>query len=453
MNLTMMNVFTNVLDTFLVFYFLIKIFHKKNINVKNAIMFLSKLIIFNTLINHVFGLANSLGFMAIFIVSTIVYSYLLSEKFYKTLIYSILGTVFMFIIELIAANIIILVFQIQPSAILELNIYRLLAVIGAKGGFYLFIKYLVRKINVPIYMKTNNIKTIILIGFFNILIIFMTFTLYKHIEIESAIGYIYLIGMGIGAIIFSWFMYSTSKKIIYQYQQEIIWKIKEEEFHKKDFYIKSMNDILQTIRSQRHDLNNYLSTLYGLICLEDFENAKKYITKINDRVSNMNKIIETNHPVITALVSMKKNKAFEENINMILEIDMPEELSFDFVDLSIIVGNLLDNAIDACTLIDERSERKIELSINIKDNYLIIQVNNTKSEKIKLETKDITGRFTTKADKENHGFGLGNIEFIVNQYNGTMNIEDFGKEFRVNISLPMEIDLNYMVESTTYAMR
>ncbi len=451
-NITIMNIFTNILDTVLVFNFLAKILHKKNIKRKYAIAFLLKLIIFNTLINHIFGLANAIGFISIFIVSTVVYSYLLDEKVYKVLIYSILGTVFMFIFELIAVNIIILVFQIQPSEILELNIYRLLGIIGAKGGFFLFIKYLIGKINIPIYMKAKNNRTIILMGLFNISVIFMIFTLYKNIEINSVFGYIYLIGMGISAIVFSWVIYSISKKMIYQYQQEMLWKVKEEEFHKKDFYVKSMKDILHTIRSQRHDLNNYLGTLYGLICLEDFEEAKHYITKINDRVSNMNKIIETSHPVITALVSIKKNKAFEDNIDMELNIDISEEVPFDFVDLSIIIGNLLDNAIEACSVMNREDKRKIQLFMEVKEGDLIIQVNNTKSNKVKLEGIDIKGRFTTKDDQENHGFGLGNIEFIVNQYNGIMNIEDFGREFRVNIALPLEIDFSYKVQSTTYAI-
>lgn len=452
MNSMIMNFFTNTIDTTLVFYFIVRTFHKKNIDLKFCTIFLLKLIVFNTLINHIFGLASSLGFISIFIVSTIVYSYLLSEKFYKTLLYSILGTGLMFLIEIITVNIITLIFKINPSIILKLNVYRILAIICAKGGFYLFIKYLIQRIYIPRYMKVDNMWTIILSGFFNILVVYMIFILYRVMEIKSVAGYVFSIGMGIGVIIFSWVIYSTTKRKIYQHQQEIIWKIKEEEFHKRDFYIKSMNDILHTIRSQKHDLSNYLSTLYGLLCLEDYEDAKNYITKINDRVSNMNKIIETNHPVITALVSMKKNKAFEENIDMELEIDMPEDISIDFVDLSIIIGNLLDNAIEACISMDKNLERKIKLSINVKENHLILEVNNTKSQKIKLKTRDITGRFTTKVDQENHGFGLGNIEFIVKQYNGIMNIEDLGKEFKVNITLPMEKDLKYGVQSTSYAI-
>lgn len=447
-----MNIFTNVLDTLLVFYFLVKIFNKKNVNKRQSVVFILQLIIFSTLINHVFGLANSVGFMAIFVVSMVVYSYILDEKFIRTLIYGITATIVMFIIELMVANIVVLGFQIQPSVILELNIYRILAIITAKGGFYLSIKYLLHRIRIPKYMKPKNNKIIVLIGFFNILVIFMVITLYREIEIESLSGYIYLIAIGIGTIIFSWIIYSTSKKMIYQYQQEMLWKHKEEEFHKKDFYIKNMKDILHTIRSQRHDLNNYLSTLYGLISLEEFENAKTYISKINDRIINMNNIIETNHPVITALVSMKKNKAFEEGIDMEVEIDMPEDILMDSVDLSILIGNLLDNAMEACIQIDKTLERKIQLFIDTKDNHLLIHINNTKLQRIKLKDKDVTGRFTTKEDKENHGFGLGNIEFIVNQYNGVMSIEDLGEEFRVNISLPLDIEFNYNVQSTTYAI-
>ena len=130
--------------------------------------------------------------------------------------------------------------------------------------------------------------------------------------------------------------------------QEVIWKLKEEEIY-KNFYINNVKEILQTIRAQRHELNNYLSILYGLICLEDFDKVKEYISKINDRLSGMNSIIETNNPIITAIISIQKNKAFNEGIEMDLDIDeLPEELPFDSLDLSIIIGNLLNNAMEAC---------------------------------------------------------------------------------------------------------
>lgn len=450
MGFMVMNLFTNTIDTLLIVYFLLKLLDKVLIDKNMSIILLIGLIIFNTLVNLIFGLVSILGFISIFIVSTIVYSYLLDTEIIKIFIYSILGIVIMFIIEIITTNIALIVFKIAPSQIIEVNIYRIMSIIISKAIFYLIIRYILTKCRILKYDKLNDSIPIISIGIFNVVIIFMTFTLYKYMETKSPVGYIYLSTMGLGAIIFSWLIYRITQKIIYQGQQEIIWKMREKEFHKKGFYIKNMNDILQTIKSQRHDLNNYLSTLYGLIYLERFEESKKYITEINDRISNIDNIIETNHPVITALVSLKKNKALEDNINMTLNIDLPKELPFDFVDLSIIIGNLLDNAIEACQLI-EGDKRKIELSIYVKEDYLIIKTKNTKVESDRLESKNIMGRFTTKSKREDHGYGLDNIEYVVNQYNGVMKIENLLNEFIVNIALPIGEKVNYDINLTTYA--
>ncbi|MDR7856822.1 GHKL domain-containing protein [Tissierella sp.] len=450
MNLLWMNLFTNTLDTLLVFWFLIKVLRKGKIDRKSDWLFLIGLIFLNSLINLMFDNISILEFAAIFTISNIIYSYLLDEKFYRTIIYSILATGLMFIIEIAVVNIITLIFKVTPAMILEMNIYRIIGIFASKISFFLVIKYLAEKIRIPIYTRVNKVTPILLIGLFNIMIIFMTFTLYKNMKIESIYGYLYLLCTGFGIIIFSFVIYSTTKKKIYQDQQEIIWKVKEEEFHKKDFYINSMNDILQTIRSQRHDLNNYLGTLYGLISLGDFEDAKRYIKKINGRISNMNSIIETNHPVITALISMKKNKAFDDGIEMKFDINLPKELPFDFVDLSIILGNLLDNAIEACRLIAMDFERIINVFISYDNDYLTIQIDNPKDESIKLEKEKLLGRFTTKEDHENHGMGLGNVEFIVKQYNGSMNIEDLGDEFIVNIGLPAN-DTRHTIKPTTMA--
>lgn len=445
-----MNLFTNTIDTLLIAYFLTKWLDKKFISKKGAIIFLSGLIIFNTLVNSIFGLVNILGFISIFIVSTIIYSYLLDAEFMKTLISSIVGVVIMFINEIIVINIATLAFKIDPSIILSVNIYKIISIIIAKGSFYLMIKYGIGKLKIAKLPININRGTFIIIGTFNIVIIFMTFTLYKYMDLKMTYGYMYLIGMGFGSLLFSWLVYKIIQKLIYQSQREIIWKMREEEFHKKDFYMKSMNDILQTIRSQKHDLNNYLSTLYGLIYLERFEESKKYITEVNDRITNMDNIVETSHPIITALVSLKKSKAFEDNIDIKLDIDLPENLQIDFVDLSIIIGNLIDNAIEASQQVKE-GQRKIELSMYVKEDYLVIKMKNTKLESQRLETDKITGRFTTKTKHEDHGFGLGNVEYVVKQYNGIIKIEDLANEFIVDIALFMDEDVNYDINLATYA--
>ena len=85
----------------------------------------------------------------------------------------------------------------------------------------------------------------------------------------------------------------------------------------------------------------------------------------------------------------------------------------------------------------------------IEKEKLTIHIKNTKSNLRKLDVKEILGRFTTKEDKEKHGFGLSNVDFIVNQYNGILNLEDLGDEFVVDVTLPMNRDLKNDVKATT----
>lgn len=428
------------MDAILIYYFLTRVLYKKSIISRKRNLLFSILIVINFFISKVFGNAQFVSYVLIVLASSTFFSYLLNEKIVKVITHVIFGTIVLAITEIIAVNILMLCFSIQPSVILQPTIYRVLAAILSKGMFYLIIKYLIRNLKIPVYFKVGNLKIITIIGISNVLIVFMLIGLYRYMEVLSIKHYIYLIMLGIGVIFFNILIYRTTNKSIYQHQQEIVWKFKEEEFHKKDFYIKSMEDILETIKSQRHDLNNYLSTLYGLVYLEKFQEAKAYIGKIHNEMNNLNVIIDTNHPIITALVSIKKNKSFDNDIDMNLDIELPKKIELDFVDLSIVIGNLLDNAIEACLLIDKDKKRIIDFKMYIEEDVLKIEVKNTKLKSKKIEIKNITGRFTTKRDHENHGYGLGNIEFVVKEHNGNMEILNLEDEFIVNIDLPIEGD-------------
>lgn len=450
MDLLLINLFSNILDTILILYYLVIALSKKDIDLKKTAVLVTLLVIFNTIINTGFGSVNFIGFLIILTVSTIVYSYILNEPIANLIIHSLSAAILMGVIEMVSITFICLVFNVIPSTLLEVNIYRILAIVLAKTILFLTIKYLLRKIKIPRFINFRFNISVVLIFLFNLFMLFMAYNVYKYLKNQTIVEYLNFIGLALGTIIYNWLIYKITKESIYRSQQEIIWKMKEEEFYKKNFYINNMKDILQTIRAQRHELNNYLSILYGLICLEDFDKVKEYISKINDRLSGMNSIIETNNPIITAIISIQKNKAFNEGIEMDLDIDeLPEELPFDSLDLSIIIGNLLNNAMEACLSLGKDQVRKIQFYMWIEKEKLTIHIKNTKSNLRKLDVKEILGRFTTKEDKEKHGFGLSNVDFIVNQYNGILNLEDLGDEFVVDVTLPMNRDLKNDVKATT----
>ena len=94
--------------------------------------------------------------------------------------------------------------------------------------------------------------------------------------------------------------------------------------------------------------------------------------------------------------------------------------------IGILLGNLLDNAIEAC---EKTKESFIDLKIKYVKNTIFISISNSKnSEKVNIES-------TSKEDKENHGYGIYNIRNIVRQYGGFIEFHDRGNVFEISLSL------------------
>lgn len=128
-----------------------------------------------------------------------------------------------------------------------------------------------------------------------------------------------------------------------------------------------------------------------------------------------------------------------EKININFDINLPKSLPIEYVDLSIVLGNLLDNAIESCMKSGNKAP-KIQLKMYMKGNYLIIKEENSKASEIVFKEEVFPQKYTTKEDKENHGFGLQNIQRVVNQYDGILKLVDHGDIFKVHIALPLKGD-------------
>ncbi|WP_352418347.1 GHKL domain-containing protein [Proteiniborus sp.] len=431
------NFLTNIIDVSLLYYYVKVIHREKVVNNKYTLLWILVIVLLNTFVNNLLGLANLIGFMLILILMSFIFMLIFKKKFLNIFIVLLIGMVVMFALELVTVNIIIYIFKLPPSLILELNIFRILAIAVAKCSFFLVIHYWIRKIPFFSYIQTNKNLPIAFIFLFNATIIYVAFVLYKYIEISNYMDYIIFFILTLCAHIFSWLIYIFTKKMLEQEQQEELMKLKIKEYENQNFYVKNMEDIMQNIRAWRHDFNNHVSTLYGLIYLNKFEEAKKYILGLADDISFANKVIDVGHPVITALINMKNDKMLRERIKLNLDVELPQNLSLDYIDLSIIIGNLLDNAVESC-LNSGINEPFIELIIHTKGNYLVIETSNSKSNTVSIELDSLGHRFTTKKDKDNHGFGLSNIRRIVNQYEGILKIEDKETTFCVRIALSLE---------------
>ena len=170
----------------------------------------------------------------------------------------------------------------------------------------------------------------------------------------------------------------------------------------------------KSVRSLRHDLNNHLLSVRQYITTGDVQKALSYIDKIAGSLPDIPNITDTNDHTLNAILDLKHMVCNQEGI--VLKCYLPESMpDYDDVALNTVLGNLMDNAIEA-----ERNEteKEIRIAIEIEGDYLHITVQNRIHEPILVNGKLPE---TSKKDKQNHGLGLFSVTETVTQNDGVIN--------------------------------
>ena len=186
------------------------------------------------------------------------------------------------------------------------------------------------------------------------------------------------------------------------------------------------------IRRLRHDMKNYLSCLLGAVQTGEKKEAEMLIQgMLNNGISNkVSEVSRSGNIVVDSLVNYKHDLAEKEGIMFEANVFIPVSLPFQSGHLAVVLGNLLDNALEACRGVPE-VQRYIKLDISYVKEMLQICIRNSYHA---THRKDSSGRYlTTKKDTLYHGIGLSSVEQAVSCYHGEMTAEGTGNEFRVSV--------------------
>ena len=200
-----------------------------------------------------------------------------------------------------------------------------------------------------------------------------------------------------------------------------------------DRQFKLMRTSLQATRIIRHDLKNHMFSIRALIERGDSEEALNYISSIMEDIGSRHDYAASGNTIIDSIINFKFQGAEHSRITTTVDLSIPEELEVPSFDLTIILGNLLDNAIKAVLRVKEN--RFINIKIKYDKGRLLIQVDNPFSGEITEEN----GRLlTTKGNKDDHGLGLASVRKVIQKYDGMMNLDYGGKIFSVSILMFLE---------------
>lgn len=182
----------------------------------------------------------------------------------------------------------------------------------------------------------------------------------------------------------------------------------------------------QSMKSLQHDLNNHMTVIANYIEKGNSDNALAYIRKISGKLIEFPNYTDTNNQMLNAILDLKRVVCKNENISLkcYIQNDLPK---FDDVTFNTILGNLMDNAIEAEI---KEKEKEIRLAIEILGTYLHITLQNRIQNPVL-----VNGSLpkTTKNDEMNHGLGIYSVTEAIAQNNGAIHFYEKEGWFIVDI--------------------
>lgn len=218
---------------------------------------------------------------------------------------------------------------------------------------------------------------------------------------------------------------------LYYKQKKTIdfYKIQEKEL---DQYAVEVESIYSQMRGIRHDYRNHLQVMNTLMRNKQFEELDAYINQLTNELNQVDTIIQTGNTMIDAIVNTKLTAAKHKGIELYATAIAPKQLNVEHVELAIILGNLLNNAIEATLKEAKPSEdRFIRLYIAPMKNTLYISVTNT------MDENPHPSFFSLKRVNK-RGYGLSRIDQAVEKNQGIVNRKWEEGVFATEVTLPLK---------------
>ncbi len=199
-----------------------------------------------------------------------------------------------------------------------------------------------------------------------------------------------------------------------------------------DTYINQLKIIRESEENAkmiRHDMKNHVIAIQNMIENGNYAEVNHYMQTIFNNTNNKREYVNSGNVEVDSLLNYKINEAIELGAELKIDINIPSSFSMELFDLVVILGNLLDNSLDA---IKKVSEKYLSIDMKFEKSMLFIKVKNTFDGTI-INCNDRI--LTTKNNKDNHGLGLISIENIISKYDGSLDTEYSSNIFSVDIIL------------------
>lgn len=217
--------------------------------------------------------------------------------------------------------------------------------------------------------------------------------------------------------LFSWLLYRR----VSAFQNDLILKHYDE-----------VQNIYRQMRGWRHDYHNHIQVMKAYMALGRTEELNTYLNELDTDLTSVDTIIKSGNIMLDAILNSKLSLAAAKKISVNAKAAAPESVGVSDIDLCVVVGNLLDNAMEACMKLEDENARFIRVYIGLFKGQFYISVSNSSG----ADVRKSGGRYQT-AKSGSHGFGLLRVDRIVQKYGGYCNRQNEEGVFATEVMLPL----------------
>lgn len=215
-------------------------------------------------------------------------------------------------------------------------------------------------------------------------------------------------------------------------------KLQEKEL---DHYSTEVETVYQQMQGIRHDYRNHLQVMSAYLINKEINELEIYLLELTNELNQVDTIIRTGNTMLDAIVNTKLTRAKAKGVTLHAHALAPEKIALEKVDLAVLLGNLLNNALEATTRLEDKqtpveikqSDHFIRLYIAPIKGNLYISVTNTMSHHPKQN-------FLSLKAPNRVGYGLKRINQVVEKYDGILKRSWEDGVFATEITLPLSQD-------------
>ncbi len=201
--------------------------------------------------------------------------------------------------------------------------------------------------------------------------------------------------------------------------------------------VREIQNMYRQVRGWRHDYRNHINNMKIQLSQENYDGLSDYLNELADDLDTVDTVIKTGNVMADAILNSKLNVAEKMNVQLNVKANVPEMLPMSDVELCSVLGNMLDNAVEACGTLPEE-ERFMRVYIGKLKGQLYLSVQNSAGKVRKEKGSYLSTKEDASSSTKLHGYGLFRIDRVAKKYGGYVNRQNEEGIFATEIMIPLK---------------